>query len=104
MGIDDVVSEVFAKAETFTIVDYDVENESIRDIQIIDNEAKTFSHGAGPVAIKILLDHGVEAVVTHEIGVGSMKLLEEKGIRLYRVDSGVKVREALNIISSELRK
>jgi len=36
--------------------------------------------------------------------VGSMKLLEEKGIRLYRVGSGVKVREALNIILSELRK
>ena len=101
-GLEDKISDVFAKSETFTIIDYDDKNKEICNVSIIYNEAKNFSHGSGPVAIKILMDRGVSIVATADIGVGSKELLKEKGIRLIKIKSGITVQKALETVLKEI--
>jgi len=51
-GLEDVVSEVFGKAKTFTIVE--VEDGQIRNVQVIDNPGASYEYGSGPIAVKSL--------------------------------------------------
>jgi predicted Fe-Mo cluster-binding NifX family protein len=46
-GLNDVVSEVFGKAKTFTLVD--VENGEVKDVKVVDNPAASYEYGSGPV-------------------------------------------------------
>jgi predicted Fe-Mo cluster-binding NifX family protein len=68
-GLEDVVSNVFGRAKTFTIVD--AEDEKIINVSILENPALAYAHGAGPIAIKTLIDDGVEVVIANELGVGA---------------------------------
>ena len=103
-GLEDIISEVFVRAETFTIVDFDVEKKVIRNVLILNNDAKAFSQGAGPAAIKILLDNNVEIIGFHDIGIGSRGLLDEKGIRYFKLRSGIKVADALDVVLKKIFK
>ena len=62
-GIEDSVSEVFGRAQTFTVLV--AADEKITDIKILDNPAKTYRYGAGPIAVKMLVDEGVEVVIAN---------------------------------------
>jgi predicted Fe-Mo cluster-binding NifX family protein len=78
-GLQDIVSEVFGKAKTFTIVD--VEDDEVKDVHVIDNPASSYDYGSGPVAVKTLADLKVNVVVANELGVGASGLLEHHNIR-----------------------
>lgn len=92
-GLDSIISNVFARANKFIIID--LIDHDIKDYEIFDNEARTFSHGAGPVAIKILVDKGVDAILAPEIGLGTRELIKEKGLKLYLIKPGKKVSEVI---------
>ena len=63
-GLEDIVSEVFGKTKTFTIVD--VENSEVRKVQVIDNpEAGTWyilvdgyqvQRGRDPYVLEVTLE------------------------------------------------
>ena len=95
-GLESIISKVFARADKFLIID--IEEDRITDYYTIDNEAKDFSHGAGPVAIKLLLDNNVGYIAAPEVGVGTMELIREKGLKLYIVEAGEKVLNELKRI------
>ena len=103
-GLDDRIAEVFARAETFTLMDIDLNSGRVRNVKIIDNEAKGFSHGAGPIAIKILLDHGVRVIISPQIGSGIKELLKEKNIKFINVDAGKVIKNILNDIIECLKR
>jgi predicted Fe-Mo cluster-binding NifX family protein len=92
-GLRGEVDEVFSRAPVFTIVN--LNEDSPRDVAVIENTAKSFSHGAGPVSVKILRDNHVELLLAPEIGVGTSTLLEELGIRYLKVEKGAKVSNLL---------
>ena len=77
-GLEGRVSEVFGRAQTFTVLD--AEGEKITELKILDNLAKNYQHGAGPIAVKMLLDEGVEVVVADKLGVGASELLKQHNI------------------------
>ena len=77
-GLEDFISNVFGKARTFTILE--VDNEQIVSVRAIDNPALSYSHGAGPIAIKTLIDDGVEVVVANELGIGASEILQQHNI------------------------
>ncbi|MBS7633281.1 NifB/NifX family molybdenum-iron cluster-binding protein [Candidatus Bathyarchaeota archaeon] len=56
-GIEDVVSDVFGRSGTFTIID--VSNGLIRDVKVVKNPAASYKYGAGPIVVKMLADMGV---------------------------------------------
>lgn len=101
-GLEDVISEVFGKAKTFTIVD--VENGEVKNVQVVDNPAASYEYGAGPVAVKTLADLKVTLVISGQLGPGASSLLEHYGINHFSVQPNIKVadsiKEALSKIES----
>lgn len=98
-GLKDVVSNVFGRARTFTIVD--VEDEKILDVNVLKNPALSYAHGAGPIAIKTLVDDGVEVVLAYELGIGASEILNQHNINFIKAKPGTNVGE---IIKKTLRK
>jgi predicted Fe-Mo cluster-binding NifX family protein len=93
-GLNGKVDEVSSRAPVFTIID--VNDGEPGKVIIIDNAAASYSHGAGPVSVKILRDNHVELLLAPEIGVGTSTLLEELGIRYVKVEKGTKVSKLLS--------
>ena len=92
-GLEDVVSEVFGKAKTFTIVE--VENGQIRNVHVIDNPAASYEYGSGPVAVKTLADLKIDYVLAAELGPGASGLLEHHHIKKVSVKPNTKVLDAV---------
>jgi predicted Fe-Mo cluster-binding NifX family protein len=99
-GLEDVVSEVFGKAKTFTVVD--VENGEAVNVQVVDNPATSYDYGSGPIASKTLADLKVDFVVTAELGPGASSLLEQHNIKRLLAKPGMKVAESIREALTEL--
>ena len=91
-GLGDIVSNVFGRARTFTIVD--TEDEKITGVTILENSAVSYHHGAGPIAVKMLVDEGVEVVLANELGIGASELIKQHNITIIPVKPGTNVGDA----------
>ena len=92
-GLEDTVSNVFGRAPTFTIVD--VENEKIISVSVLENPALSYSHGAGPIAIKTLIDDAVTVVIANELGVGASEILKQHNIIYIQAEPSTNVGETI---------
>ena len=92
-GLDDVVSNVFGRAQTFTIIE--IKKDTIVKVNVIQNPAVSYKHGAGPIAVKMLTDFGVNTVAAGELGAGALTLLEQFNIIRVRVKQGNNVANAI---------
>jgi predicted Fe-Mo cluster-binding NifX family protein len=92
-GLGDVVSNVFGRAKTFTIVD--AKDEKITGVSILENPAITYHHGAGPIAVKMLVDEGIEVVLANKLGIGASELLKQHNITIIPVKPGTNVGEVI---------
>ena len=99
-GMEDMVSEVFGKAKTFTIVD--VENGKIRKVKVIDNPAASYEYGSGPIVAKTFVDLKVDAVISGRLGPGASKLLEHHGIKQISVSPAKKVANVIEDVRTEI--
>lgn len=98
-GVKDVVSNVFGRAETFTVVE--ISDGSISSVRVVENPAVSYKHGAGPIVVKMLVDMGVTAVAARELGLGASALLEQHNIKTYEVKAGISVEEAVENVMRE---
>jgi predicted Fe-Mo cluster-binding NifX family protein len=92
-GLDDVVSNVFGRANTFTLVD--VEKGAIKNSRVLTNPAVSYQHGAGPIVVKMLLDEGVNIVIATEFGPGVSTLLDQHKVRKITATAGTSVAQSL---------
>lgn len=92
-GMSDEVSEVFAKAPTFTFVD--VVDGEVNEVRVEENAALHLTQGVGPVVMKILKDKGIEVILACEVGPGAKTLMDMSNIGLLKVEPGTKVSEAV---------
>jgi len=92
-GLEDSVSNVFGRAKTFTIVD--TKDEKIIGVKVLENPALSYHHGAGPIAIKMLIDDGAEVVLANELGVGASEILEQHNIIFIQAKPSTNVGEAI---------
>jgi predicted Fe-Mo cluster-binding NifX family protein len=90
-GLDDIVTPQFGRTPSFTIVEFDG---SIRSVEVVINAASKQSGGAGIAASQLMVDRGVEVVLTGNVGPKAMNVLKAANIRIYRAD-GLKVEEAV---------
>ena len=97
-GLQDRVSNVFGRAQTFTIID--TEDEEITRVRTIENPASTYHHGAGPIVVKMLIDEGVEVVLAKELGIGASELLKQHEIVVKPANPQTKVQEAIKKVLS----
>jgi len=100
-GLEDVVSEVFGKAKTFTILE--VENGQIKNVHVIDNPATPYEYGSGPVAVKTLANLKIDYVLASELGPGASGLLERHHIRKVSVKPNTKVSDAVKEMLTKLK-
>jgi len=91
-GLGDSVSKVFGRAKTFTIID--TEDGKITNVTMLENSAASYHHGAGPIAVKMLVDEGVEVVLANELGIGASELLKQHNIAVIPVKPGTNVADA----------
>ena len=96
-GLEDVVSEVFGRANTFTVVD--MEDDVIKNVKVLKNPAVSYQHGAGPIVVKMLIDSGVNVVLSGELGPGASALLEQRNIMMIAVKPGIPVPETIKNVS-----
>jgi predicted Fe-Mo cluster-binding NifX family protein len=87
------VSNVFAKAPTFTFVE--VVKGEIRGVTVEENKAADLLQGTGPIVIKNLKDKGVDIVIANELGPGAKTLIEISGLQMVQIEAGMTVREAV---------
>jgi predicted Fe-Mo cluster-binding NifX family protein len=92
-GLKDVVSGVFGRAKTFTVVD--IEKGAIKNPKVFENPAISYHHGAGPIVVKMLLDEGVSIVVAAEFGIGVSELLDQHKVRRITATPGTSVAKSL---------
>jgi predicted Fe-Mo cluster-binding NifX family protein len=102
-GLEDVVSNVFGRAKTFTIID--AEDEKIKDVIVVENPGLSYKHGAGPIVAKMLVDKHVDVVIAYVLGLGADELLKQHNIKHIAIKPNTKVetatREALCILEKE---
>ena len=99
-GLDDIIDEVFARAPYLTIIEASEEGYTVREV--IENEFKGLSHGVGPIIVKLLKDRGVNMVAAPEVGCGVEQLVQELGIKYYKVEPGTKVRDVVEKIIKQI--
>ena len=80
----------FGRCPYFVIVDSET-----GEGKVIENPGATASSGAGVRAVETLINAGVEAIITSEVGPNAAAMLEESGIKVLRSPSGLKVKDAL---------
>jgi len=92
-GLGDIVSEVFGRANNFTIID--VEEGAIKNVKVLENPAVSYQHGAGPIVVKMLVDANVNLVIAPEFGPGASTLLEQHNIEKVPMKADTVVSEAV---------
>jgi predicted Fe-Mo cluster-binding NifX family protein len=101
-GLEDVVSEVFGRANTFTIVD--VDDDKVKGVKVLQNAAVSYKHGAGPIVVKMLVDSGVSMVLATELGPGASALLEQHNVARIAVKPGSSASETVKNALVEIKK
>ena len=99
-GLEDLVSDIFGRSEKFTILE--VSDGSVINVEVVENPAASYKHGAGPIVVKMLTDMGVTAVAAREFGLGVSTLLEQNEIKKFNVKADIPVKEALQKVLQEL--
>ena len=101
-GLDDVVSEVFGRTKTFTIVD--LEDDIIQGDSILENPGVSYKYGAGPIIAKMLVDNGVNLVLAYVLGCGAEGLLKQNKIEHVSIKPNIKVKTAIRELIQKMRK
>ncbi len=101
-GLEDVVSDVFGRANTFTIVD--VKEGVIKNVKVLQNPAVSYQHGAGPIVVKMLIDAKVNIAIAAEFGPGVSTLLDQHRVTKITVPAGTNVAESIKNALPKVQK
>ena len=101
-GLEDVVSDVFGRSNTFTIVD--IEEGAIKNVKVLENPAVSYQHGAGPIVVKMLIDAKVNMAIAAEFGPGVSTLLDQHSVTKITVPAGTSVSESIKNALPKVQK
>jgi len=100
-GLDDQVSSVFGRCQTYTFVE--VEENTIKSATVEPNAAAAASGGAGIQAAQLIVNRGAKAVLAGDFGPNASGVLASAGVEMVSV-RGMTVREAVEkYLSGELK-
>ncbi len=88
-GLHAQVDPRFGRSQYFTIV-----NTETMELKSLQNPSVELAGGAGPQSAQMMVDEGVEAVITRNVGPNAMTSLKAAGIKVYMATTG-SVREAV---------
>lgn len=90
--LDSMTDSRFGRCPYFVILD--VSEDKIDSYDAIENTATGAMRGAGVTASQIVVDQGVEVVISDNIGPRAFNALSQSGIKIFIVESMVSVKEA----------
>jgi len=101
-GLNDMVSPMFGRCPTFTIVE--IENGEIKGVNVVPNQAAYAMQGAGIAAVQALANMGVNAILAGSFGPNAFAVCSQAGIQMIQVQPGTRVEDAVqSFISGKLR-
>lgn len=99
-GLDDMVSPVFGRCQTFTMVE--VEGNQIKGASVVPNQYASAMGGAGIQAGGFIANQGAKAAIAGSFGPNVAAVLGQAGVEMVPA-SGMKVRDAVQkYLSKEL--
>ncbi|MBS3815665.1 MAG: NifB/NifX family molybdenum-iron cluster-binding protein [Hadesarchaea archaeon] len=99
-GLDDQVSPIFGRCQTFTFVE--IENNEIKNSEVAQNQYANASGGAGIQAAGFVTQQGVDAVIAGNFGPNVSAVLNKAKAEMVPA-SDMKVKEAAqNYVNGEL--
>lgn len=87
--LDAPAEERFGRAPYFIFIDTDTDA-----IEAHENHLASGAGGVGPKASQQLIDHGVKALVSGQVGGNARDVLVAAGIAMYAYDGNMTVRDA----------
>lgn len=87
--LDSAMDPRFGRCQYFIIIDPDTE-----EFEAVPNESLMASGGAGIQSAQFLVNRGIEAVITGNVGPNAARVLQGAGLKVYTMNAGT-VREAL---------
>jgi predicted Fe-Mo cluster-binding NifX family protein len=94
--LDANLDERFGRCPYFLIVNPDTE-----DYEVVENKNQSAS-GAGVQVAQILVDSGVQVVVTGNVGPNAIKVLQVAGVEIYAAGTGTVRRALINFKQNRL--
>lgn len=91
-GLEDQVSQVFGRCQTYTIVETD--GNEIQGSEVVQNQYANATSGAGIQAAGLVANQGAEAVIAGNFGPNVVSVLNQSGVKLVQ-SSGMTVRDAV---------
>ena len=99
-SIDSLVNERFGRCQFFLIVDPDT-----MKVEAVSNPAEKSQGGAGPKAVEVLINKGVNILLTGHVGDKAEEALKRGNIKIVGGLKGdLKVREAITNYLSKLKE
>ncbi|MDN5302917.1 MAG: hypothetical protein PWQ60_2431 [Thermoanaerobacteraceae bacterium] len=87
--LDSMVDERFGRCRYFIFADSDT-----KEFEAVENEYASGAHGTGVQVAQFIVDKGISALITGNVGPNAMRVLMESGIEVYTTRS-MTVKEAL---------
>lgn len=100
-GLDDMVSPVFARCQTFTLIETD--GKEIKDAKVIPNQFINAVHGAGIQVGQYLISQGINVAIAGNFGPNVSSILMQSGIET--ISAQGKVRDVVEkYLNGEIRQ
>jgi len=94
-GLDSPVDPRFGRCPFYFIIE--VENGKIINVQPLPNTAVSAAHGAGVQATQMIVNNGVNAIITGNLGPNAFYGLQQAGIPAYSVTPGFPISQAVDL-------
>ncbi|MDI6819614.1 MAG: NifB/NifX family molybdenum-iron cluster-binding protein [Candidatus Hodarchaeaceae archaeon] len=93
-GLDDMVSPIFGRCPSFTIVE--IEGREIKNVKVIPNQFVSTPRGVGIAVVQMLASEGVKFILAGRFGPWASSTSSQFDIQMVMVPPGVRIRDAIN--------
>lgn len=101
-GLDDQVSPMFGRCQTYTLVD--IADGEIQGAEVIQNQFANAASGAGIQAAGLVANQGSKAVISGNFGPNVVSVLNQSGVKMIQA-SGMTVEQAVRkYLNGELQQ
>jgi predicted Fe-Mo cluster-binding NifX family protein len=93
-GLDDMVSPMFGRCPSFTLVE--VEGKAIKGAKVLPNQYVSAPSGVGIAVVQMLANEGVRYILAGRFGPNVSAVASQFGIQMVMAPPGVKIKDAIN--------
>jgi len=87
-GLEDSISPVFGRCPAFAVID--VDDGSIKNVQVLPNPSAGAVHGAGIQAAQFVLSQGAKVAISGNFGPNVTSILQQAGVEMITAQGNVR--------------